>query len=229
MPRLSKKVPCFKHRSQAATWSFLPESNALTVEKLGYIRISTSNRAWTPLSIYKGPRPIEGLQSIKNISIYYFISMAFEDALGSLPIIEQPKVRLPRRVPHGRAFVGSSSGCPDKTGLTGPTCSCNGAARCAPAHCTLSTRYLVRHVFALARESRNLHNIETGRQQLLAWLVHRSPGQRWQGSHPVRIQCVWCSQRCCHSWRLRLKQIVGSAAAIRKKSCAEIWLGSWLV
>jgi hypothetical protein len=173
-------------------------------------RISTSNGVRTPLSIYKGPRPIENLQSIKNISIYYFlpfhllqtlifptpircssfISMAFEDALGSLPIIEQPKVRLPRRVPHGRAFVGSSSGCPDKTGLTGPTCSCNGAARCAPAHCTLSTRYLVRHVFALARESRNLHNIETGRQQLLAWLVHRSPGQRWQGSHPVRIQCV---------------------------------------
>ena len=36
------------------------------------------------------------------------ISMAFEDALAGMPSLGQTKVRLPRQVPPGRAFVGSS-------------------------------------------------------------------------------------------------------------------------
>ena len=94
----------------------------------------------TPPYKYKGPWPIVGYNPIESIKYIYLllslpfifilafptstccsslVSMVFEDALASLPSLGQPKLRLPRRVPSGRAFVGSSLGCPDETGPTG--------------------------------------------------------------------------------------------------------------
>ena len=86
---------------------------------------------------YKGSRPIEGttqsnLSKTHLLSFYLYpifptstccsslVSMAFEDALAGLPSLGQTYARLPRRVPPGRAFVGSSPLC-TATGLTGPS------------------------------------------------------------------------------------------------------------
>ena len=48
----------------------------------------------------------------------YFVSTSIEGVLGGLPTLEQPCVRLPRRVLPGRRSLVSPPACPATTGLT---------------------------------------------------------------------------------------------------------------
>ena len=48
-----------------------------------------------------------------------FVSTSIEGVLGGLPTLEQPCMRLPRRVLPGRRSLVSPPACPATTGLTG--------------------------------------------------------------------------------------------------------------
>jgi len=89
----------------------------------------------TPPYKYKGSRPIRyPIDQINTTFIFLlsffpsfftsticcssFVSTSIEGVLGGLPTLEQPCVRLPRRVLPGRRLLVSPPACPVTTGLT---------------------------------------------------------------------------------------------------------------
>ena len=91
----------------------------------------------TPPYKYKRSRPIRVSNRSNQYNFYFFnflfalaffpsticcssfVSTSIEGVLGGLPTLEQPCVRLPRRVLPGRRSLVSPPACPATTGLTG--------------------------------------------------------------------------------------------------------------
>jgi len=140
-----------------------------------FIGVLTPNGGKTsPFYKYKEQQAIEDIRSIKNtinLSFYHFyllplqiltfliliccsslVTMAFLDALGGMPILEQFKVRLPDGVPLGGHLLDPYRAAPMRpirlVHHTSLTSWCSGVAWCAPTCCMFSARYLARHVFA---------------------------------------------------------------------------------
>jgi hypothetical protein len=111
---------------------------------------------------YKGPRPIEGIQSIKYNTIYLFnsqtlissnlitccssfVSTVTKGVLGGcLPTLEQAKVRLPRRGPSRTSVCWIFIGIPTKSEVLvskiGSSGFRRGAERSPSACCTFSAQ-----------------------------------------------------------------------------------------